>query len=113
MSVETRLASARRVPAWVLVALAVQIAVPLAVTVGDPIPSRFGFHMYTDLNPVEFDLYDASGAELEPDRVAVARLRPEIDWTGPLPEYLCDRFPEAAEVRVRDGEGERSLTCRP
>lgn len=98
-------------PSWVLVALALQVLVPLIATLVSPIPSRFGFHMYSREEHVSIDIRDTAGTPIEFDDSLVAKLRPELRWTDDLPEFLCSRVPRAAEVTVSVPGDTRSVLC--
>ena len=100
-----------RPPAWFFVIVAAQVLVPTLVLLGGEVPSRFGFHMYSRSTLVEIVAVDASGKELAVDRDIVANLRGDLRWTGRLPEYVCERMPEAAAVTVTQLEKSRTVTC--
>lgn len=100
-----------RPPVWFWVVVAAQVLVPTLVLTFGEVPSRFGFHMYSRSAVVEIVAVDASGSELEVDRDIVANLRLDLRWTGRLPEYVCERTPEAATVTVTQLEKSRTVTC--
>lgn len=98
-------------PRWVLGVLAVQALVPLVVTLGSPVPSRLGFHMYSGDDLVTFSATDAEGRPIPIDDPDVGRLRSELPWTGRLPEHLCRQLPTAATVTVRQPDDVRTVKC--
>ena len=105
-----------RRPSWrprlIVAAVVIQVAVP-AAALAHGVPSRFGFHMYSgrDLG-LAIEVVDSGGRRLQVDLDDYAASgRPELDWTEVLPEAICRRTPEAAEVTVRSQGNERSVTC--
>jgi hypothetical protein len=99
-------------PRLVAGAVVLQVVVP-AVALANGVPSRFGFHMYSgrDLG-LAVEVVDARGRSLAVDmNDYTASGRPELDWTEVLPEAICRKTPEAAEVVVRSQGHERSVTC--
>lgn len=105
--------SGRRVVALLLAAvlLGIQIGVPVAGLFAER-PDRFGWHMYSTLNPApEASVEDASG-DLSPVDVAalIADPRAEIRWSGPLADVLCQDESVVAVV-VSDREGTSRVPC--
>ncbi len=98
-------------PRWVLLVVAIQVMIPLVATFSGPIPSRFGFHMYSGDDLVTYSVVDSTGAPLEVDQPVVGRLRSELPWTSRLPEYLCDHVPGASQVSVSQPGDTRTLKC--
>jgi hypothetical protein len=104
-----------RVADWRLYALlaviALQVAVPL-IGLLDP-PTRFSFQMYSGRGQVDVVILDRNGDHLPFDAgTTIAGFRPELDWTGRLPAYLCREVPGARTVTVRQNDDEVTETCR-
>lgn len=102
-----------RVVVGVVVAL---FAVPAAILLVGPKPSRFGFQMYSGYGVLSATWQDASGALHDVDlHDHLANDRIEVDWTTFLPEELCTRIPDAVRVEVRrtrpGGDEHRSVAC--
>lgn len=100
-----------RPPVWFWLVVAAQVLVPTLVLLMGEVPSRFGFHMYSRSNLVEIVAVDVSGREVPVDRDIVTTLRLDLRWTGRLPEYVCERTPDAAKVTVTQLEKSRTVTC--
>jgi len=102
-----------RPPVWFWLVVAAQILVPTLVLVTAGVPSRFGFHMYSRSASVEILALDASGREVPVDPDIVTHLRLDLPLTDRLPEYVCERVPEAVTVTVSQLEESRTVTCSP
>ncbi len=91
--------------------LTVQIGVPVAALF-ESRPARFGWQMYSTLNPApEASVEDANGNLVPVDVSAlVADPRAEIRWSGPLSDLLC-RARETVAVVVTDREGTTRVPC--
>ena len=96
--------SAREIWTAILVAsyLAIQIGIPLR-QLQAPRPARFGWQMYSALNTPR--LYTSVRADGSTERIDigqyVSQLRAEADFARALPSAICDKHPEAIEVRFR------------
>jgi hypothetical protein len=89
----------------------VQFTVPFIVLLDVP-PTRFGFQMYSAQGQIEVQATDAQGREVAVDvEDVVGELRGELDWTGVLPETVCDHLPLVAEVTVVQSEHRRTVQC--
>lgn len=96
----------------VMVAIVLQLVVPAIAFAREP-PSRFGFQMYSGVGGAEVEARDAAGRSIEIDLsyLLAGSMRPELDWTVRLPEYVCVNVPAAATVTVRQSSRRRTLTC--
>lgn len=93
---------------WLVVA--VQVAVPVVALVNAP--AQYGFQMYSGRDWTGIEVLDADGEKIEvPFETYIAHIRPDIDWTKRLPEYLCEHVPGAAKVKVVRLRGSRCLEC--
>lgn len=98
---------------WLLAAVvAAQLVVPAIALLGTP-PTRFGFQMYSAQGGVVVEVVDRAGREVPIDlgEVVAGTPRPELDWTGVLPERICDSKPHAVRVTVTQPERRRTLRC--
>lgn len=97
-----------------LLALAIgaQIAVP-TLALGVPAPTRLGFQMYSGAG--HLPIVELISREASTTRVALTDLvavpRPEIDWSGLLPDALCRSRPGLSEVRLHYPERLISQQC--
>jgi hypothetical protein len=90
---------------------AIQVGIPLLALFDDR-PARFGWHMYSTLNPApEASIEDESGA-VTPVNLGslIADPRAEIRWSEPLAELLC-RDESAVAIVVSDREGTSRVPC--
>lgn len=96
----------------VIAVIAIQIIVP---TIGLllPPPQRFGFQMYSGVGAsFTTEVLNEEGSQIQFDAAnIVGKLRPEIDWLTSLPEALCVAVPDAAQARVEQSAGERTIEC--
>lgn len=102
----------RRLAMGLVVTLAaVQVGVPLRALLDDR-PARFGWHMYSTLNPApEAGVEDESGTVTPVDLGSlIADPRAEIRWSEPLAELLC-RDESAVAIVVTDREGTSRVPC--
>jgi hypothetical protein len=99
--------------AALFVAIAVvQVGVPVRQFV-EPRPARFGWHMYSNLNPPPLAWVEgADGERTEVDVMQVlGDTRAEISWSGPLAERLC-ADDDVLAVIVFDRALERRVPCQ-
>lgn len=96
----------------VVVALMLQIMVPLVALGGEP-PTRFGFQMYSGFGGTRVEARDSAGELVEIDLgdLLHGSMRPELDWTQRLPEQVCDRVPGVATVKVERSSKQRTISC--
>jgi hypothetical protein len=96
----------------VVAVIGLQVALPALALVNDP-PARFGFQMYSALGGVSLKTVDAAGKPLDVDleSIIAGALRPEFDWTGVLPERICQATPEAVRVTVEQDGVRRDVQC--
>lgn len=89
----------------------VQVAVPIRQFV-EPRPARFGWHMYSNMNPPPLAWVErAGGQRIEVDVMQVlGDTRAEISWSGPLAERLCAADGVRAVIVV-DRADERRVPC--
>jgi hypothetical protein len=94
-----------------LIILAIQVGVPV-LALFDSRPARFGWQMYSTLNPApQASVEDASGNLLPVDLDAlIADPRAEIRWSAPLAGLLC-RDGAAVAVVVTDRDGTTRVPC--
>lgn len=107
--------SARRGAALLLaiVIATVQLGVPV-VALFDSRPARFGWHMYSTLNPAPEAWAEDEGGNLAPVDLdaLIADPRAEIRWSAPLADMLCrDDAIAAIAVVVTDREGTTRVPC--
>jgi hypothetical protein len=98
---------------WAICAVvAAQVAVPAVALLDEP-PTRFGFQMYSAMGEVTVEAVDARGepVDVAPETLVAGTLRPDADWTGVLPERVCDAVPEASSVTVTQPDNRRTVTC--
>jgi hypothetical protein len=103
---------ARRAKALLaLILLTVLIGVPVAALF-DARPARFGWQMYSTLNPAPAaSIEDASRTLVPVDLDAlIADPRAEIRWSGSLADLLC-RDGATVAVVVTDREGTTRVPC--
>lgn len=91
---------------------AVQVGVP-ALGLFDDRPGRFGWHMYSTINPAPEASVEGPDGVLTPVDLSalVADPRAEIRWSEPLAELLCPGDGAVAAV-VTDREGTTRVPCR-
>lgn len=92
--------------------IGLQVALPAIALVNDP-PARFGFQMYSALGGVSLEAVDAAGKPVDVDleSIVAGTLRPEFDWTGVLPERICQATPDAVQVTVEQDGVRRDVRC--
>jgi hypothetical protein len=97
----------------VVAVIVLQFAVPLVAFVGGPLPTRFGFQMYSGLGGTSVEVLDSDGRALPADwHDYVASLpRPDLDWSTRLPAHLCAQLPDAASVVLRRSGRESVVAC--
>jgi hypothetical protein len=84
-----------------------------AVALSNGVPSRFGFQMYSGKGGATVEAVNAHGEVVPVDlgHIVPGVLRPELDWTGVLPEAVCAATPSADRVTVSQPEHQRSVPC--
>lgn len=101
----------RRMPWWVMAAIALQVSVPAGLLLfGDP-PNRFGYQMYSAVGGFEVTVVDAQGRAVKIPGNTFAQERPEIAWPSHLPQYLCSRLDTAHIVTVTTSTGKQVAEC--
>jgi hypothetical protein len=96
----------------VVLAIAVQVLVPLVALFSPDLPNRGGFQMYSALGTVRMTVLDDDGHRLRVDPDLFAGIvRPELSWLDALPDYLCKHVPDAATVEVSQNGDTRRATC--
>lgn len=96
----------------VVVVIAAQVTVPLVALVDVP-PTPFGFQMYSAQGYVMLDVMDSqhNPVDIDVEDLTAGTLRPTLNWTGALPEHVCDQMPTAAQVTVEQREWSRTIQC--
>lgn len=95
--------------------LVLQVLVPLRALLDERDRQPFGWSMYateTRYPDIELELGDGALRRVAFAEV-VARRRPEIDYRSDLPPYLCERYPEAREVRLSFESPQPEVTSCP
>ena len=89
----------------------VQVGVPIRQFV-EPRPARFGWHMYSNMNPPPRAWVEAAdGERIEVDVMQVlGDTRAEVSWSGPLAERLCAAEGVSAVI-VIDRAHETRVPC--
>jgi hypothetical protein len=92
--------------------VAVQLTIP-AAAFAQGVPSRFGFQMFSGHEEaLAVRVLDRAGQELVIDLDDyVASGRAEIDWSGRLPDFICDHNAQAGLVTVTSGDKSRTVSC--
>ncbi|MGI9557730.1 MAG: hypothetical protein ACR2N5_07300 [Solirubrobacterales bacterium] len=98
------------------VVVALQVLIPLRALLDDSDQrQRFAWGMYsteTTYPGVSLDLDNGAQRGVAFTDV-VRRRRPEMNYARDLPPFLCERFPEAASVRLSFGAPEPEVTPCP
>lgn len=96
----------------VVAVIVLQLAVPTIAFMGKP-PARFGFQMYSGIGAVSVTAVDDRGEKIPVDVNAelAGLLRPDLDWTGALPERICVASPSAVRVTVEQSGRQRTIQC--
>ena len=96
----------------VAVVIVLQVATPAIALMGTK-PARFGFQMYSGLGAVKVTAVNdrAENIPVNPEAEIAGLLRPDVDWTGVLPERICDSYPSAARVTVEQPGRQRTIEC--
>jgi len=85
---------------FLVVFLAIQLAVPLVQLVWSPRPARFGWQMYSVKSAAprfELIMRDGSASPLDITPY-VTSMRADVPLARFLPPHLCNLFPDAAAV---------------
>jgi hypothetical protein len=100
---------------FMIVFLAIQIAVPLIQLVWAPRPARFGWQMYSVVSAApHFELILRDGATRTLDIAPyVTSMRADVPIAHFLPPHLCALFPDAAAVSyvLDSGAGTGTYQC--
>lgn len=100
-------------PTAIVTVIGLQFAVPAVAFVQEP-PTRLGFQMYSGYGDGDITALDADGRLIELDwpNLLARNLRPELDWTRVVPQYLCSHVHGIDKVVVERESGARTvLAC--